>query len=116
MNSLDAFKELLSPVAPTVFHVKEDQPHPLIHVIQLPGIPTGRAWEAVDRIQVEIYAEGYDAAKDLASEAGAILTGYKETSFGLIDQIQAEIPLYHEAIDSDTLNKFSGTFLVTYRT
>lgn len=115
MNTLDAFSELLEPVAPSVFHVKEEQAVPYIHLTQLPGIPTGRSWESVDRIQVEIFAEGYDSTENLASRASKILTGYAETSFGLIDHIEAEIPFWHEAIDSDTNNKFSGTYLVTYR-
>jgi len=115
MNTSKALAEVLKPVAPAVGHIKEERPLPYIHLTQLPGIPTGRSWEFVDRIQVEIFAEGYDSTENLASRASKILTGYAETSFGLIDQIEAEIPFWHEAIDSDTNNKFSGTYLVTYR-
>lgn len=115
MNSLDALTEILEPIARTVLHVKETDPVPYIHLKQLPGIPTGRTWESIDRIEIAIFAEGYDPAKDLADEAQKVLTGYAETSFGLIDRIEAEIPFWHEAIDSDTNNKFSGTYLVTYR-
>jgi len=115
MNTLDVLKELLTQVAPVTFHVSETKPAPYIHLIQLPGVPTGRSWESIDRIQVDIYAEGYDPAQDLASEASKLLTGNAETSFGLVDQLEAEIPFWHEAIESDTINKFSATYLVTYR-
>lgn len=115
MNTLKALAEMLDPVAPAMGHIKDEQPVPYIHLKQLPGIPTGRTWESIDRIEIAIFAEGYDPAKDLADEAKKVLTGYAETSFGLIDRIEAEIPLWHEAIDSDTNNKFSGTYLVTYR-
>lgn len=115
MNSLDALTEILEPIAPTVLHVKEHEPVPYIHLKQLPGIPTGRTWESIDRIEIAIFAEGYDPAKDLADEATKVLTGHAKTSFGPIDLIEAEIPLWHEATDSDTLNKFSGTYLITYR-
>lgn len=115
MNSLDAITEILEPIAPTVFHVKEDEPIPYIHLKQLPGIPTGRSWETIDRIEIAIFAEGYDPAKDLSDEAAKVLTGPAKTSFGPIDLIQAEVPLFHDAIESDTLNMFSGTYLITYR-
>jgi len=115
MNTLDALEELLSSLAPTVFHVSENQPIPYIQLIQLPGVPTGRSWESIDRVQIDIYANGYDPAKDLAHEASQILTGYANTSQGLIDQLEAEIPFWHEATESDTINKFSATYLVTYR-
>lgn len=115
MNTLDVIKELLEPVAPTVFYVKEEQPVPYIHLIQLPGIPTGRTWESIDRVQVDVYSNGYDPAKDLASEAAKILNGNAKTSFGFVDRIEAEIPFWHEAIESDTENKFTGTYIITYR-
>lgn len=116
MNTLKAIKEVLTPVAATVTRVSEDREFPYVFIKQLPGLPTGRSWEAVDRVEVEIWAEGYGPAFDLAKEAGEILRGYQETSYGLIDLIEAEVPFWHEPTDSDKHNKFSGTFLVTYRT
>jgi len=115
MNTSKALAEVLESVAPAIGHIKEERPLPYIHLKQLPGIPTGRSWESIDRIEIAIFAEGYDSTKNLADEAAKVLTGYAETSFGLLDRIEAEIPLWHEAIDSDTTNKFSGTYLVTYR-
>ena len=115
MNTLKALAEVLDSVAPAVGHLKDDQPAPYIHLKQLPGVPTGRTWESVDRVEVSIFAEGYDPARDLADEALKVLKGNVRTSFGAVDLIEAEIPLFHEAIESDTLNKFSGTYLITYR-
>lgn len=115
MNTLDTLSELLEPVAPSVFHLKEDQPVSYIHLIQLPGIPTGRTWESIDRVQVDIYSTGYDSAQGLALEASKILTGNAKTSFGFVDRIETEIPFWHEPLESDTENKFTGTFIITYR-
>lgn len=116
MNTLKALAEHLETVAPAVGHVSEQQTVPYIHFKQLPGVPTGSSWERVDRVQIEIFSEGYDSTKELADVASELLTGYADTSQGFIDSIDEEIPFWHEAMESDTINKFTGTYLCTFRT
>lgn len=115
MIVLKALKELLDPVAPTVFKMKEDANPPFIHLTQLPGVPSQYSWESIDHIQIDVYGSGISNAFDLSQQVSQILEGYAETSHGLIDDFQAEIKFWHEAIASETTNKFSGTYYVTYR-
>lgn len=72
-----------------------------IHSVPSPG--SVEDWERTDRVEVDVYAAGLTAARDLADEVRATLQGFQDTAEGLLDDVFVvtepyEVPYPHDVV------------------
>lgn len=75
-------------------------------IVEIHGIPSPGSvedWERTDRVEVDVYAAGLTAAKDLANSLRASFLGFQETAEGLLDDVFVvtephEVPYPHDVV------------------
>jgi hypothetical protein len=102
-----------------VYHLPADSygalqgPFPVAHVYVTGG--SEGFVDRVDRVTIDVYAEGELAVNVLESIRASIRGTDIETPSGFLDRIDPDITPADVPYQSDTLNRATATFLVTSR-
>ena len=89
-------------------------PFPVAQVLSAPGGKEGYV-DRVDKISIQVYAEGEAAERTLEAITAFITGDGIETEYGYLDSIETdEVPTEYE-YPSETLNKATATYFVTVR-
>lgn len=87
---------------------------PAFHVYTVGGSEAGPLRE--DRVEVAVYADGRDAARDASEAARQRLVGRPHlTSVGLLDMLDVEISPHGVPYASDVVNQYVTTYRVATR-
>lgn len=111
-----AVHELLGDLATVYLHLvyQFEESLPALHVYQVGG--SERSVFRADRIVVDAFAAGRDAAKSLASAAHSRLTsGPHNTTHGDLDLVEVEVAPHGVPYASDTVNQFTAVYRVHTR-
>ena len=102
-----------------VYHLPGDAygqlegPYPIVHVYVTGG--SEGFVDRVDRATIDVYAPGEQAVNILESIRASIRGENIETPSGFLDRIDPDVTPADVPYQSDTLNRATGTFLVTSR-
>ena len=102
-----------------VYHLQADEygsllgPFPVAHIYVTGG--TEGYLDRVDRVTIDVYAEGELAVNVLESIRASIRGEDIETPSGYLDRIDPDVTPADIPYQSDTLNRATATFLVTSR-
>lgn len=98
---------------PADFYGQLQGPFPVAHIYVTGG--TEGYIDRVDRVTIDVYAPGEQAVRVLESIRAFICGVGIETPSGYLDNIDPDITPAEVPYQSDTLNKATGTFMVTSR-
>lgn len=111
-----AFYELLGDLATVYLHLVYgfEESLPALHCYQVGG--SERSVFRVDRMVVDSFASGRDAAKALSAAAHArLMSGPHDTTHGLLDLVEVEVAPHGVPYASDTVSQVTAVYRVHTR-
>lgn len=88
---------------------------PIVHVQVQPNIGGEEDFLRTERVQIDVYATGRDAAKTLAQNIRSTVLGHHGTSYGLLDDVYVDTEPYEQPYPHDTVSLYSAIYRVDTR-